>query len=167
MRGQVYMGDRQVELLGDPDPQPGAGEVGLAIRASGMCGSDLRPCQQGQSPFVTGHEPCGVVAERGPGVTEAQAPLGQRVMVHHYWGCGMCKHCRVGYTQMCVRGSKVMGFSANGGNAPYLLAPASALVPLPDELTFAEGAAISCGTGTAYSALKRLAVSGRDTLAIF
>jgi len=48
-----------------------------------------------------------------------------------------------------------------------MLAPASALVPLPDELSFAEGAAIACGTGTAYSALKRLDVSGRDTLAIF
>lgn len=41
------------------------------------------------------------------------------------------------------------------------------LVLLPDELTFAEGAAISCGTGTAYLALKRLEVSGRDTLAVF
>ena len=60
-----------------------------------------------------------------------------------------------------------MGFSANGGNAPYLLAPASSVIPLPDELSFAEGAAIACGTGTAYSALKRLDVSGRDTLAIF
>src|SRR5205807_9787054 len=90
-----------------------------------------------------------------------------RVMVHHYWGCGMCKHCRIGYTQMCVRGSSVMGASANGGHAPYLLAPASSPVPLPDELTFGEGAAISCGTGTAYSALKRLDVSGRDTLAVF
>src|SRR5579864_5200846 len=79
----------------------------------------------------------------------------------------MCKHCRVGYTQMCIHGSRVMGFSANGGNAPFLLAPATSLVPLPEPLTFAEGAAISCGTGTAYSALKRLAVSGRDTLAIF
>jgi threonine dehydrogenase-like Zn-dependent dehydrogenase len=167
MRGLVFLGDRQVELREFPDPKPGPGEVVVAIRASGMCGSDLRPYQQGQFNFVTGHEPCGVVAERGPGVTDAQAPLGQRVMVHHYWGCGMCKHCRVGYTQMCVRGSKVMGFSANGGNAPYLLAPATSLVPLPDELSFAEGAAISCGTGTAYSALKRLAVSGRDTLAIF
>jgi threonine dehydrogenase-like Zn-dependent dehydrogenase len=167
MRGLVFLGDRQVELREFPDPKPGPGEVVVAIRASGMCGSDLRPYQQGQFNFVTGHEPCGVVAERGPGVTDAQAPLGQRVMVHHYWGCGMCKHCRVGYTQMCARGSKVMGFSANGGNAPYLLAPASSLVPLPDELSFAEGAAISCGTGTAYSALKRLAVSGRDTLAIF
>ena len=44
---------------------------------------------------------------------------------------------------------------------------ASSVVTLPDELSFVEGAAISCGTGTAYSALKRLGVSGRDTLAIF
>src|ERR1051326_3253539 len=167
MRGLVFLGDRQVELREFADPTPGAGEVVVAIRASGMCGSDLRPYQQGQANFVTGHEPCGVVAERGAGVTDLQAPLGQRVMVHHYWGCGMCKHCRIGYTQMCVRGSRVMGFSANGGKAPYLLAPATSLVPLPDELSFSEGAAISCGTGTAYSALKRLAVSGRDTLAIF
>ncbi|HEY2594193.1 MAG TPA: zinc-binding dehydrogenase [Chloroflexota bacterium] len=167
MRGLVFLGDRQVELREFPDPKPGPGEVVVAIRASGMCGSDLRPYQQGQFNFVTGHEPCGVVAERGPGVTEVQAPLGQRVMVHHYWGCGICKHCQIGYTQMCVHGSKVMGSSANGGHAPYLLAKATSLVPLPDELTFPEGAAISCGTGTAYSALKRLGVSGRDTLAIF
>jgi threonine dehydrogenase-like Zn-dependent dehydrogenase len=167
MRGLVFLGDKSVELREFPDPTPGPGEVVIAMRASGMCGSDIRPYQSGQSTFVTGHEPCGIVAERGPGVTDVQAPLGQRVMVHHYWGCGLCKHCRIGYTQMCVKGARVMGFSANGGNAPYLLAPASSLVPLPDELSFPEGAAIACGTGTAYAALKRLDVSGRDTLAIF
>jgi threonine dehydrogenase-like Zn-dependent dehydrogenase len=167
MQGLVFLGDRRVELREFADPKPGAGEVVVAIRASGMCGSDLRPYQSGQFTFVTGHEPCGVVAERGAGVTDVQASVGLRVMVHHYWGCGMCKHCRIGYSQMCVHGARVMGFSANGANAPYLLAPASSLVPLPDELSFSEGAAISCGTGTAYSALKRLDVSGRDTVAIF
>lgn len=167
MQGLVFLGDQKVALREFPDPQPGPGEVVVAIRASGMCGSDLRPYQAGQSNFVTGHEPCGVVQERGPGVTDVQAPIGHRVMVHHYWGCGVCKHCRIGYTQMCVTGARVMGFSANGGNAPYLLAPASSLVTLPDELSFPEGAAIACGTGTAYSALKRLDVSGRDTLAVF
>ena len=167
IQGLVFLGDRRVELREFADPKPGAGEVVVAIRASGMCGSDLRPYQSGQFTFVTGHEPCGVVAERGAGVTDAQAPVGLRVMVHHYWGCGTCKHCRVGYSQMCVLGARVMGSSANGANAPYLLAPASSLVPLPDELSFSEGAAIACGTGTAYSALKRLDISGRDTLAIF
>jgi threonine dehydrogenase-like Zn-dependent dehydrogenase len=46
-------------------------------------------------------------------------------------------------------------------------APASTMVPLPAEMSFEEGAAVSCGTGTAYGALKRLDVSGRDTLAVF
>jgi threonine dehydrogenase-like Zn-dependent dehydrogenase len=167
MHGLVFPGDRTVELREFADPVPSPGEVVVAIRASGMCGSDLRPYQAGQSAVVSGHEPCGEVAELGPGVTDRQARIGQRVMVHHYWGCGICKHCRVGYTQMCVTGARVMGFSADGANAPFLLAPASSLVPLPDELSFPEGAAISCGTGTAYAALKRLDVSGRDTLAIF
>jgi threonine dehydrogenase-like Zn-dependent dehydrogenase len=175
MQGLVFLGDRRVAIQDFPDPVPGQGDVVVAIRASGMCGSDLPRYVAPSSPaptdpalrIITGHEPCGVVAERGPGVTESQAPIGQRVMVHHYRGCGACKHCRAGYTQMCVRGSQVMGHHANGGHAEYLLAPASSLVVLADELSFAEGAAIACGTGTAYSALKRLDVSGRDTLAIF
>jgi threonine dehydrogenase-like Zn-dependent dehydrogenase len=167
MQGLVFVGDRKTALREFPDPVPGSGEVVVAIRASGMCGSDLGPYRAGRAEFICGHEPCGVIAARGAGVTDQQAPIGQRVMVHHYRGCGVCKHCRVGYTQMCIHGAEVMGFSAHGGNAPYLLAPASAMVPLPDELSFAEGAAIACGTGTAYSALKRLGVSGRDTLAVF
>jgi threonine dehydrogenase-like Zn-dependent dehydrogenase len=169
MRGLVFQGERKVALQDFPDPTPGPGEVVVAMRASGICGSDLRPYRlpAAERQVVCGHEPCGVVAEVGPAVTDRQAQPNQRVMVHHYRGCGTCKHCRIGYTQMCVHGAQVMGFSANGGNAPYLLAPASALVLLPDELSFAEGAAIACGTGTAYAALKRLAVSGRDTLAIF
>ncbi|HEX8966934.1 MAG TPA: zinc-binding dehydrogenase [Chloroflexota bacterium] len=167
MQGLVFLGERKVALEEFPDPTPGPGEVVVGMRASGMCGSDLPRYRDGGARVVGGHEPCGVIAERGPGVPEHLAPIGQRVMVHHYWGCGTCKHCRAGYTQMCERGSRVMGSGADGGHAPWLLAPAGSLVPLPDELTFAEGAAIACGTGTAYSALKRLDVSGRDTLAIF
>src|SRR6266568_3890795 len=175
MQGLVFLGDRRVAVQQFADPVPGQGEVVVAIRASGMCGSDLpgyvasssgTPSEPAQR-IIKGHEPCGVVAERGPGVTESQAPIGQRVMVHHYRGCGACKHCRAGYTQMCARGAQVMGHHTHGGHADYLLAPASSLVVLPDELSFAEGAAIACGTGTAYSALRRLDVSGRDTMAIF
>lgn len=183
MRGVVFLGDRQLELREFPDPAPGPGEVLVQMKASGMCGSDLmayRPPRgqramdrfvaPGRDPnflFIAGHEPCGVVAERGPGVTEDQAPIGQRVMIHHYSGCGHCKHCLVGYTQMCLKGNTVYGFSGHGGHAPYMIVKPFMLVPMPDVITFAEGAAISCGTGTAYLALKRLDVSGRDTLAVF
>lgn len=173
MRGLVMLGERELELREFPDPTPGPGEVVVAIKASGMCGSDLTPYRapRGNRDLenlpISGHEPCGVVVERGAGVTDREARIGQRVMVHHYHGCGGCKHCRVGYSQMCLHGHKTYGFSDHGGNAPYILVPASTLVTLPDELDFVEGSAIACGTGTAYMALKRLDVSGRDTFAIF
>ena len=75
-----------------------------------MCGSDLPPYRAGSEafrPIVRGHEPCGVIVAHGRSVTEDEAPLGQRVMIHHYSGCGRCKHCRVGYAQMCLEGNLV------------------------------------------------------------
>jgi threonine dehydrogenase-like Zn-dependent dehydrogenase len=168
MRGLVFKGDRRLELRDFPDPVPGPGEVLIEMRASGICGSDLNLYRQAahDRAVICGHEPCGVVIERGPGVSEKLAPSGQRVMVHHYRCCGTCWLCRMGYTQMCDT-AEVMGTDIHGGNAQYLVAPVTTLVELPAELSFAEGAAIACGTGTAYAALKRLDVSGRDTLAIF
>jgi threonine dehydrogenase-like Zn-dependent dehydrogenase len=145
--------------------------VVVEIKASGMCGSDLPPYRAGRDsvrPIIRGHEPCGVVAARGSAVTEDEAPPGQRVMVHHYSGCGQCKYCRVGYAQLCVKGGHlVYGANANGGHGDYILVRPHMLVPLTEELSFEEGAAISCGTGTAFDALRRLNVSGRDTLAVF
>ena len=181
MHGVVFLGERALELREFADPRPGPGEVVLAMKASGMCGSDLHPYRASRSggatkslglggtggPCIAGHEPCGVVAERGPGVLEADAPIGARVMNHHYKGCGHCKHCRAGWAQLCPRGIVVYGMTGHGGHAPYMTVPVSTLVPLPDELSFEEGASISCGTGTAYQALRRLEVSGRDTLAVF
>jgi threonine dehydrogenase-like Zn-dependent dehydrogenase len=168
VRGAVFTGNRQVEVREFPDPRPGPGEVVIEMRASGICGSDLNLYRKPgfERVVICGHEPCGVVVELGAGVLEAQAPIGERVMIHHYRGCGRCWLCGMGYTQMCQH-AEVMGTDIDGGHAAYLLAPSSTLVRLPDELSFEEGAAIACGTGTAYAALRRLDVSGRDTLAIF
>jgi threonine dehydrogenase-like Zn-dependent dehydrogenase len=177
MRGVVFLGNRKLELREFPDPTPGPGEVVLAIKASGMCGSDLHPYRAvGNAaaalglggtggPVIGGHEPCGVVAAVGAGVTDVK--VGDRVMNHHYRGCGRCKHCRVGWSQLCRNGFVVYGMTGHGAHAPFMTVPARTCVPLPDVLSFEEGAAISCGTGTAYGALKRLDVSGRDTLAVF
>ncbi len=170
MRGVVFLGERELELRDFPDPAPGAREVVVEIKASGMCGSDLTPYRAPKGtlkPVIRGHEPCGVVAQRGSAVGDDEARLGQRVMVHHYSGCGQCKHCRAGYAQMCLHWHHVHGSDADGGHTAYMLAKPYMLVPLADELSFTEGAAISCGTGTAYQALRRLDVSGRDTLAVF
>ena len=174
MRGVVFLGDRKLALQDFPDPAPGQGEVILAIKASGMCGSDLRHYRAPASSksasggaVIAGHEPCGVVAAVGAGVPADFAPVGTRVMNHHYKGCGRYKHCRVGWSQLCRGGTIVYGITGHGGHAPFMKVPASTLVSLPDELSFEEGAAISCGTGTAYGALKRIDLSGRDTLAVF
>jgi threonine dehydrogenase-like Zn-dependent dehydrogenase len=176
MRGIVFLGNRKLELQNFPDPTPGPGEVVLEMKASGMCGSDLHPYRAvgnaaaalglgSGGPVIAGHEPCGVVAAVGAGVDPSL--VGQRVMNHHYKGCGRCRHCRLGWSQLCRKGITVYGMTGHGGHAPLMVAPAFTCVPLPDALSFEEGAAVSCGTGTAYGALKRIDVSGRDTLAVF
>src|SRR5213082_3221444 len=125
MRGVVFLGGRKLELREYPDPTPGPGEVVVAMKASGMCGSDLHPYRAvgnaaaalglggGGGPVVAGHE-----------------PTGQRVMVHHYKGCGRCKHCKVGWAQLCRRGIVVYGMTGHGGHAAYMTVPAYTLVPL-------------------------------------
>jgi threonine dehydrogenase-like Zn-dependent dehydrogenase len=89
------------------------------------------------------------------------------VMNHHYWGCGACKHCRTGWSQLCGKGITVFGVTGHGGHAHYLKAPAPTMVPLPEALSFEEGAAISCGTGTAFGALRRMGLNGAHAIAIF
>src|SRR5258707_323588 len=179
MKAVVFMGDRKLEFLEFSDPAPGPGEVVIEIKASGMCGSDLkfyRAAKNGgqalglgptSGPAIAGHEPCGVVVAVGAGVGERKAPVGARVMVHHYKGCGVCQPCRVGWSQLCAEGIVVYGVTGHGAHSRYMKVPASTLVPLPDALSFETGAAISCGTGTAYGALRRMNLSGRDTIAVF
>jgi 2-desacetyl-2-hydroxyethyl bacteriochlorophyllide A dehydrogenase len=181
MRGVVFTGGRELETMEFPDPTPGPDEVVVEMKASGMCGSDLHQYRrpkgttraatgfpQNPDPVIAGHEPCGVVAAVGPGVSEKEARIGERVMVHHYQGCTQCNHCRSGWQQLCQEVPvKVYGSNAHGGHAKYLRVPANTLVPLPDEISFSAGAAISCGSGTAYSALRRMRLSGNDIIAIF
>ena len=179
MKAVVFPGERKVQFLDFPDPTPGPGEVVLEIKASGMCGSDLKFYRavggasslglgKVSGPIIAGHEPCGVVVAVGPGVSEKQARVGMRVMQHHYRGCGVCEHCSTGWMQLCVEGvAEVYGATGHGAHARYMKCPARTLVPLPDELSFDAGAAISCGTGTAWGALHRLDLQGNHTIAVF
>jgi threonine dehydrogenase-like Zn-dependent dehydrogenase len=177
MRGVTFLGERKLALAEFPDPEPGPRDVIVEIKASGMCGSDLKFYRATGStaslglgnvsgPVIAGHEPCGIVAALGADVGEGTARIGARVMVHHYTGCGSCRHCLTGWSQMCVDGSIVYGVTGHGAHAPYMKVPAQTLVPLPDELSFATGAAISCGTGTAYQALRRMKLTRGDTIAV-
>lgn len=174
MKGAVFLGDRKVELRDFPDPRPGPGEVVVAIRASGLCGSDLHYYRDLPGGVTTsggcvgGHEPAGVVRAVGPGVPTEVAAIGDRVMVHHYAGCTHCNHCRSGWPQMCSTApTRVFGTHEHGAHAPLMRVPAATLVPLDKTLSFAAGAALGCGTGTAWGGLERLGDVGGSTVAVF
>jgi 2-desacetyl-2-hydroxyethyl bacteriochlorophyllide A dehydrogenase len=173
MLGVVFTGDRRLEVRSFPDPEPGPGEVVVRIRASGMCGSDLHTYRAAAAVgpdhlVIQGHEPCGEVHAIGPGVPKAVTSVGDRVMIHHYWGCGRCTDCRTGWPQMCsVMEPRIPTLNEHGGHAEFIKVPAVQTMPLPDALSFKAGAAIGCGTGTAWGALDRLGdVAGR-TLVVF
>lgn len=178
MRGVVLPGEKRLEMREFPVPVPGHGQVLVKMKASGLCGSDLRaiyrPKDQGHGPeayrgVIAGHEPCGVIVEVGPGVERFK--VGERVVLYHIVGCGTCRFCREGWMINCTTlegptQRRAYGWQRDGSHAEFLLAEESTLVTLPDELTFADGAMVACGFGTAYAACLRAQVSGRDKVLI-
>jgi L-iditol 2-dehydrogenase len=98
VKAAVYLGEGEVRIEDRPAPEPGPGEVLVAMRACGICGSDLMEWYQDpRAPVVLGHEPVGVVVESGPG---RPAP-GARVFVHHHVPCGECELCARGRETLC------------------------------------------------------------------
>ncbi len=173
MRGAFLPGGRQVELREVPDPTPGHGQVVVRMRASTICGSDLRAIYRehlGSGPeayqgVVAGHEPCGEVVDVGPGCSRIR--VGDRVVLYHIAGCGQCDECRRGYFIGCTSATRAAyGWQRDGGHAEFLLAEERTCVVLPEPLTFLDGACVACGFGTAYEGLCRAGVSGRDVVLV-
>ncbi len=173
MTGAFLPGGRRVDLRRVPVPSPGHGQVLLAIRASTICGSDLRAIYRehlGHGPeayqgVVAGHEPAGEVVAVGPGV--ASPRIGDRVAVYHISGCGTCADCRMGYQISCTSPARAAyGWQRDGGHAEFMVAEARDCILLPDFLTYLDGACCACGFGTAYEALCRIAPSGKDQLLV-
>lgn len=174
MQGAILPGNSTVELRDFEIPTPGHGEVLIRTKATTICGSDIRCIYnehlgkgpEGYTPgTICGHEPCGVVEEVGPGMRRFKK--GDRVIVYHISGCGMCYDCRKGYMISCSSPlRRAYGWQRNGGMAPYILAEEKDLVLLPDELSFLDGAQVACGFGTTYEALEKIGMSGNDALLV-
>ena len=173
MLGAYLPGGREVDLRDVPDPRPGRGQVVVAMRASSICGSDLRAIYRehlGEGPeayrgVIGGHEPCGEVVAVGPEVVRIRE--GDRVVVYHISGCGQCDECRRGYQISCTSPARAAyGWQRDGGHAEFLLAEERDLLVLPASLSFLDGACAGCGGATAYEALCRVGVSGRDEVLV-
>ena len=174
MTGVVLPGNSTVELRSFPVPQPGPGQVLVRVRASSICGSDIRAIYRahlGKGPegyrpgTIAGHEPCGEIVQVGPRCREFA--VGDRVVLYHISGCGCCDDCKAGYMLSCRNEARAAyGWQRDGGHAPYLLAEENTCVRLPPQLTFVDGALVACGFGTAWEALTRMQVSGQDRLLV-
>ncbi|HZU27371.1 MAG TPA: zinc-binding dehydrogenase [Bryobacteraceae bacterium] len=174
MLGAYLPGDSSTVLKEVAVPDPGHGEVLLRMKASTICGSDIRCIYhehlgrgpEGYQGVIAGHEPAGQIVRCGPGCRRFAE--GDRVIVYHISGCGVCNDCRRGYMISCTseKYRRAYGWQRDGGMADYLLAEEKDLIALPDTLTYADGAQVACGFGTVYEGLQKIGVSGDDAVLI-
>jgi D-arabinose 1-dehydrogenase-like Zn-dependent alcohol dehydrogenase len=149
-------------------PEPGAGQVRIRVHACGVCHSDALVVEGSWPgipyPRVPGHEVAGVVDAVGAGVSQWQK--GQRVGVGWHGGHdGTCRECRRGDFRNC-RNVQVAGISYDGGYQEYMLAPAEALVPIPDTLNDVDAAPLLCAGITTYNSLRHAGALPGDLVAV-
>lgn len=173
MKGAVLPGNSTVELKEYPVPEPSAGQVLIKMKASTICGSDIRAIYRehlGEGPeayqgVIAGHEPSGQIVKVGQGVNRFKK--NDRVALYHIAGCGVCHDCRMGYMISCSSPKRAAyGWQRDGGMADYILAEESTCVHLPNELSYIDGANVACGFGTSYEAILRVGVSGYDNVLV-
>jgi threonine dehydrogenase-like Zn-dependent dehydrogenase len=173
MKAVVLPGNREVRVDERETPRPGPGEVLVATRASAICRSDMGLYtgtsaivggeQAGTGFVVPGHEPAGVIADVGDGVTGLA--VGDRVAAHLALGCGRCEYCHSGYLMLCPQW-KCLGFDVDGGDADYFVIPARNALPLPDDVSYVAGAVMTDMVGSQYHTQKVLGVRGGQTVAV-
>jgi threonine dehydrogenase-like Zn-dependent dehydrogenase len=174
MRGAFLPGNSTVIFKECLVPKPGHGEVLIRTKSSTICGSDIRCIYhehlgkgpEGYQGVIAGHEPSGLIVAAGPGCRRFAE--GNRVVLYHISGCGVCNDCRRGYMISCAseKYRRAYGWQRDGGMAEFILAEEKDCVLLPDALSYTDGAQIACGFGTVYEGLERIGVSGNDAVLI-
>jgi threonine dehydrogenase-like Zn-dependent dehydrogenase len=174
MKAAYLPGNSTVEMRNVAVPVPAHGEVLLKVEASTICGSDIRCIYhehlgkgpEGYQGVIAGHEPAGQIVEAGPGCRRFKA--GDRVIVYHISGCGVCNDCRRGYMISCTNTTyrRAYGWQRDGGMAEFMIAEEKDLIALPDVLTYADGAQVACGFGTVYEGLEKIGINGNHDVLI-
>jgi len=142
-------------MIERPVPEPGPGELLIAIASCGICRTDLHIADgdiEGALPIVPGHEVIGRVAVLGAGVD--RFAVGDRVGVP--WlgrTCGHCRYCRTGRENLCDDPS-FTGFTRDGGFASHCIADARFCFPIPEAFGDVEAAPLFCAGLIGYRSLK-------------
>src|ERR1700751_2532212 len=143
---QISKAGAEFEIVERVVPEPSAGHVRIRVQACGVCHSDVLT-KEGlwpgiEYPRVPGHEVAGVIDEVGAGVSTWKK--GQRVGVGWHGGHdNTCRECRRGDFRNC-KNLQIPGISYDGGYQQYMLAPVTALVPMPKTLGDTEAAPLLC-----------------------
>ncbi|MFP2925261.1 alcohol dehydrogenase [Pyxidicoccus sp. 3LG] len=164
---QVRQARGPLEIIERDVPEPGPGQVRLAVEACGICHSDAIT-KEGwmpiQYPRIPGHEVVGRIDGVGPGVTAWKE--GQHVGVGWHGGhCGQCDSCRAGDFVTCEV-QQVCGISYDGGYAEYLVAPQEALARVPEGMSSEDAAPLLCAGVTTFNSLRNMDVRPGDTVAV-
>ena len=150
-----------------PTPTPGPGEVVINVKACGICGTDLHifdgEFPPSPFPLIPGHEMAGAVAAVGSGVQGLRE--GDRVAVDPSLFCGECYFCKTLRGNLCERWGAI-GDTTDGGFADYVRVPARNAYPLPERMSFAEGAFVEPLSCVAW-ALRRMPITLGDEVLIF
>jgi D-arabinose 1-dehydrogenase-like Zn-dependent alcohol dehydrogenase len=166
---QVAQPKAPLELVERPIPDPAPGTVRIKVQACGVCHSDS-VTKDGlfpgiAYPRVPGHEVIGLVDAIGAGVVGWRP--GQRVGVGWHGGnCGYCDPCRRGDAFACATETLATGVTSDGGYADYMVAPATALARVPDDLGSVEAAPLMCAGLTTFNALRNSDARPGDLVAV-
>src|ERR671930_1147376 len=149
-------------------PAPGPGEVRIAVRNAGVCGTDLHiadwdPWAQGRlkPPLVVGHEFAGEIESCGDGVSELRA--GQLVTAEGHIVCGHCLQCRTGNSHIC-KNTRIIGVDRDGAFAEYIAMPATNVLPL-DGIPTSVGAVMD-PMGNAFHTVLTAAIPGSTVFVV-
>jgi len=146
-------GPEVLRLQDVEDPRPSDTQVVIEVAACGMCGHDQAD-RMGLTtiplPEVLGHEVAGTIVEVGAKVRRFAA--GERVAIKQFTTCGHCRSCLSGDELRCPE--KAFNY---GGYSELMAVDESAVLPIPDRVSFADAAVTACAVGTCYQALVRIA----------
>ncbi|HMJ58004.1 MAG TPA: L-threonine 3-dehydrogenase [Gemmatimonadales bacterium] len=151
-----------------PKPAPGPGEVLIAVRHAGVCGTDLHiadwdPWAQGRikPPLVIGHEFAGEIVALGDGVTGLRK--GQLVTAEGHIVCGHCLQCRTGNSHIC-KNTRIIGVDRDGAFAEYIVMPTTNVLTLSGIPT--EVGAIMDPMGNAFHTVLTAEIPGSTVLVV-
>lgn len=145
-----FVGGGRIQFQDQPVPEPGPGQLLLKVTANALCGSDRHQLERG-ADVVPGHEVAGMVVVGGSGTV---SPVGTHGVAYLMEFCGACRCCRVGATNQCGAKRADLGFTRDGGYAPFTLVAETAFFPTPG-LEGAPATLLLDVMGTAGHALRR------------